>query len=410
VIFACDRCGRRYSVPDERVEGRAFRVTCKSCGNVIVVRPGSAAPAASAPAQAAPRPVAPAASPARSVSDPFAPPAATPDAFAAGPTVEATRPAPQPAPMPRSPAGAPPAQPAPAPATVRDAERGLTAAEMAWMADDGSGRRPGPEPLLPEVEETEPDQPSDPAPTERKGPGIPRIVLAAVVLGAAAAVAVALIWPRWRSGPTPTPKPPAVVADAPAPPPAPPPAAPPPVVAVPEPAPPAATPSRPSASPPAAAPTHSRPGAHFEPGTVIVARVRRKEAHKLNRKDRKLLDLLARKHDQAAPPEPVEKLDLDTGRSLDPAAVERVMAESQGAFSGCVTRAAKAGGVPNADRATLLLTVARSGEVSTAWVAEVDLSRTRLGRCLVGAARRLIFPAFEGDPVDVSIPLVLEAR
>jgi hypothetical protein len=152
------------------------------------------------------------------------------------------------------------------------------------------------------------------------------------------------------------------------------------------------------------------PGAHFEPGTVTIGKPRQKEHYKLDRKDRKLLDLLARKRDQAAPPEPVEKLDLDTGRSLDPAAVERVLEESQGAFSGCLSRAAKGAGTPDARRATLLLTVAHSGEVSTAWVAEADVSRTGLGRCLVGAARRLVFPAFEGEPVDVSIPLMLEAR
>ena len=46
MIFACDRCGRRYSVPDDRVQGRAFRVTCKACGQVIRVVPGAAAPAA----------------------------------------------------------------------------------------------------------------------------------------------------------------------------------------------------------------------------------------------------------------------------------------------------------------------------------------------------------------------------
>ena len=86
------------------------------------------------------------------------------------------------------------------------------------------------------------------------------------------------------------------------------------------------------------------------------------------------------------------------------------MAESQGAFSGCVTRATKMGGAPDARHATLLLTVAGSGQVATAWVAEADISRTGLGRCLVTAARRLAFPAFEGDPVDVSVPLVLEAR
>jgi hypothetical protein len=143
---------------------------------------------------------------------------------------------------------------------------------------------------------------------------------------------------------------------------------------------------------------------------VTIAPSRRKQAHSLSKKDRKLLDLLARKADEAPPPEPVEKLDLDTGRSLDPAAVVRVVADGQGAFSGCITRSARPGQVPEARRATLLLTVTASGAVSSAWLAEAEVQKTLLGKCLVTAARRLVFPAFEGEPVDVSVPLLLEAR
>lgn len=286
-------------------------------------------------------------------------------------------------------------------------------------ADDRRGAaaepepEPGPEPESgpePEISITEPEAAPVPAAAGRKRPGRARIVLAAVLLAlAAAAVLAFVVWPALRGKPPPPPKP--VVASpspAPAPPPTP---APPPAVAPSEPAPAPATATAPEPPPePVPAPPRTGPRARFEPGTVQVGKVRRKEEHKLNRKDRKLLDLLARKHDQAAPPEKIEKLDLDTARSLDPAAVERVIEESQGAFSGCVTRAAKVAGLPDARRATLLLTVAGSGQVSTAWVAEAELSRTGLGKCLAGAARRLVFPAFEGDPVDVSVPLMLEAR
>ena len=280
-------------------------------------------------------------------------------------------------------------------------------------ADDrrGAAAEPGPEPESepgPEIAVTEPEAAPVPAAAGRKRPGRARIVLAAVLLGlAAAAVLAFVVWPALRGKPPPPPKP---VVATPSPPPAPPPSpAPPPVVAPPEPAPATATAPEPP-SEPAPVPPRTGPRARFEPGTVQIGKVRRKEEHKLNRKDRKLLDLLARKHDQAAPPEKVEKLDLDTARSLDPAAVERVIEESQGAFSGCVTRAAKVAGLPDARRATLLLTVAGSGQVSTAWVAEAELSRTGLGKCLAGAARRLVFPAFEGEPVEVSVPLMLEAR
>jgi hypothetical protein len=152
-------------------------------------------------------------------------------------------------------------------------------------------------------------------------------------------------------------------------------------------------------------------GARFEAGTVTVARARRRNAHALDQQDRKLLDLLARKDVGTDPPEQVERLDLDTGRSLSPGAVERVVGEGQGAFSSCLTRALKSR-QPGAAarRATLLLTVDPGGAVATAWVAEAEVERSALGACLTAAARRLVFPSFEGDPVDVSVPLVLGAR
>ena len=30
--FTCDQCQKVYSIADEKVAGRAFRVTCKQCG------------------------------------------------------------------------------------------------------------------------------------------------------------------------------------------------------------------------------------------------------------------------------------------------------------------------------------------------------------------------------------------
>jgi len=38
VKFSCEKCGRSY-VADEKVRGRAFKMKCKQCGNVIVVKP-----------------------------------------------------------------------------------------------------------------------------------------------------------------------------------------------------------------------------------------------------------------------------------------------------------------------------------------------------------------------------------
>ncbi len=38
----CDQCGASYNIPDEKIQGRPFKITCKRCKNVIRVRPGDA--------------------------------------------------------------------------------------------------------------------------------------------------------------------------------------------------------------------------------------------------------------------------------------------------------------------------------------------------------------------------------
>ena len=49
----CDSCGAKYSIADEKVMGKVFKIRCKKCSHVIVVRGTSAAPAeTSAPAPA----------------------------------------------------------------------------------------------------------------------------------------------------------------------------------------------------------------------------------------------------------------------------------------------------------------------------------------------------------------------
>ncbi|HEY5452899.1 MAG TPA: zinc-ribbon domain-containing protein, partial [Polyangia bacterium] len=50
----CDSCGTKYSISDDKVRGKVFKIRCKKCSHIIVVRGGesqdeaSAAPAAAA--------------------------------------------------------------------------------------------------------------------------------------------------------------------------------------------------------------------------------------------------------------------------------------------------------------------------------------------------------------------------
>ena len=43
--IVCDTCGAKYSIPDEKVQGKVFKVRCKKCTNVILVDPTVAQPA-----------------------------------------------------------------------------------------------------------------------------------------------------------------------------------------------------------------------------------------------------------------------------------------------------------------------------------------------------------------------------
>jgi hypothetical protein len=295
----------------------------------------------------------------------------------------------------------------------------LSDAELAWLMTPPPAAASTPVAVGGEREAAAPS-PSDGE--EPAGAGVPgrsraRLVIAAVVLGASVAVAVAVVSRQLGARPPPAPRaapPPVAVAPPPAPP-APVPAAAP---AQPEPAP-AAAPAQPepavqpapepAAADPAAAapaPAQGKERAQFEPERIAVRRVHPKK-HLINRKDRAMLDLLERK--QGTAPEASEPLTVDAGGGLDAATVSRTVDEHAGAFSACLSRASKSGAVVPA-RATLLVSVDPAGTVAGAWIAEAEVDRTPLGRCLAAAARRMVFPSFDGDPMEVSVPMALEAR
>src|SRR3954466_12935124 len=51
----CDSCGTKYSISDDKVRGKVFKIRCKKCSHIIVVRgtnEAAAAPAAATPAAA----------------------------------------------------------------------------------------------------------------------------------------------------------------------------------------------------------------------------------------------------------------------------------------------------------------------------------------------------------------------
>src|SRR5215468_3720037 len=49
----CDSCGTKYSISDDKVRGKVFKIRCKKCSHIIVVRGGESQDEAAAPAPAA---------------------------------------------------------------------------------------------------------------------------------------------------------------------------------------------------------------------------------------------------------------------------------------------------------------------------------------------------------------------
>src|SRR5262249_42960439 len=52
--IVCESCGAKYSIADEKVAGKVFKIRCKKCSEVIVVRGDQQAASTPPPAAAAP--------------------------------------------------------------------------------------------------------------------------------------------------------------------------------------------------------------------------------------------------------------------------------------------------------------------------------------------------------------------
>jgi len=439
VNFSCGNCGRAYVVADDKVRGRSFKVKCRACGHLIVVKASGV--------QTAPDSAAPAPDLAATIASPpeQAAPATTPSAAT---TELAARPPPRPPAVAPPPPAAPPKTHSDQP-RLFDAEPEAERAEVVsedWFsanaapaADDGWLAEP------PQAQASAPvAEPNVPPPASRKrGLVLALTVLSAVAIGAAVAFHLGILG-KPRSVPArpvavapepkpaaPEPKPaaplptPAPTVDLPSVPPGPPKArvgtdA---LLAGGNPQPDAAGPGAdkpPAKSPPAIdqapAPTQApgkvrtSRGPSFEPerrgkaGRGDSLRIRR-----IGSKDKKLLDLMAKKAD-TAPTEPVEKLDLDTAApALDEAQVARTVAENRRAFDACISRSLRHGSnLQLAGRKVIAtFTIRPDGSVIDPALDDAQIDSNELGACLKAVCRRLAFPAFGGAPIEVAVPLAL---
>jgi hypothetical protein len=433
VKFSCERCGKKYATADKPVSGRVYKLKCKACGHLIVVRPTAdgQAPAtpvpAGAPTQAigappevtleigtpesatptpAPIPAARAVPPLPRAFEPTTQVSSAPaaedefklksgdtdyvDLFADGP------------PAPRPPADDPfaaaaAAHGAPAsPALDKDPFADVRA-ELAAVA--AAEARPDASPPL-----TTPKVPDIPRPPPQKQ-GSPVLLIGGGVLVMIGIMVFALVkFGGQKTEPALAPPP---VAAAPAPAATPPPAAadpvqpaptpPEPIAAAPEPAP----EPEPKAAPPREVHRETKP----EP--------KRRPEPKAAKPEPKPEPRVA----EAAPPPPpppreernVDLPNVPEGLSQDQ--IQKVLGSTRKAFDDCIVTAGKQSDVKLDGRKVVLrLNIQPNGTVTYPTLDDVQLNATPLGGCLKQAARLMVFPKFSGDPLRIEVPLVLNAR
>ncbi|HLM45833.1 MAG TPA: AgmX/PglI C-terminal domain-containing protein, partial [Myxococcaceae bacterium] len=87
--------------------------------------------------------------------------------------------------------------------------------------------------------------------------------------------------------------------------------------------------------------------------------------------------------------------------------IARVVGKSQPAFKACIEQALRKNPKLRDGKLLLTATVGASGTVKEVSFDREDLKGSLIGACLKARAKRMVFPAFSGDDVEVEIPLVL---
>lgn len=394
--FPCARCSRTYEIADELCVGRAVKVACPACGNLAVHRvaaraapepprpPPSQVPspfaesddddfenawsALEAPPGAAPRPEAPPA-PELSLEEPtpaapFASMGAAPEPPPprVPPPAAAPRPAPPPAAVARP---APPAAKAPAPVrrppapvrSLEDEEPVMVTAELVLRRSNRRARIMTATLALVAIAAVVGGGALALKFKRSAGPGARRGAGGAAAGGSAATLSEADI---------------------------------------------AKLMGRKEPEPVAAAPERAAPRAPAAD---------RPKHEKLALKDRELLDLLSKKGDAAVTVQDDELAALSTTRgALDESAIEGTLSRNSASFASCVSRAIATSPDQRlpATKVNLELTIRPSGRVSKSAVQEAAIAKLPLGQCIAAAAKRMVFPGFDGEALDIVVPLKLK--
>jgi len=118
-----------------------------------------------------------------------------------------------------------------------------------------------------------------------------------------------------------------------------------------------------------------------------------------------LLDLLSRKEDAPATAEP--RAESPSGALPGTEQVELAVRRNRAGFDACSEVGDAAGARLGSRRVVLSVTVNPSGIVTGPRLDDPDLDGSAAGVCIKSAARKLVLPAFNGEPVRVRVPLSL---
>jgi DNA-directed RNA polymerase subunit RPC12/RpoP len=400
VKFSCERCGKKYATAETPAAGRIYRIDCKACGHLIVVKASPGAPASPATEMHPPAVAGSAA----------AETAAAPDGVHAadGPDLAAASHAELDAP-PR-PSGdalyvdlfADVSRPDLEQAEPFLAERTPLPEGHGQGSSDRDGHATLPKRLPPPATAPLPSRVRPP----RHGTALPM-----ALLGAGALVVVGIVAFVLLGGKAPVSPPRAAVEVHPS-------------AAVPDVQRPVASAFAPRALP-AAAPDRPKPAREpkLAPAAEDARRAEERRPRDRGGKERERLarEQQAREDRDLRQAEVRERQRRDAERiaadpqedpgGLSQATVERVLTSTRNAFERCILAAAKSSEVAlDGRRVMLRLNIQNTGAVTYPTLDDVTLAGTELGACLKNAARLMVFPKFMGDPMHVEVPLALVAR
>jgi hypothetical protein len=104
-----------------------------------------------------------------------------------------------------------------------------------------------------------------------------------------------------------------------------------------------------------------------------------------------------------------EKGQDSTAGGLNEREVAKVVGRAHRAFQFCIEQELKKNPSFRGGKIFISATVGASGIVKSAEISRREIDKSKMGDCLKGKARRLVFPAFSGDDSEVQIPLILGA-